>query len=56
MCKNNLNLHYKVDRGAHTYWLEKGTLEVRPDHILNLIHYEVIPVNHVHCMISSNDF
>ncbi|KAL1543134.1 hypothetical protein AAHA92_20146 [Salvia divinorum] len=29
-----------VDRGAHTYWLEKGTLEVRPDHILNLIHYE----------------
>lgn len=31
---------YKVDRGAHTYWLEKGTVEVRPDHILNLIHYE----------------
>ncbi|XP_057771965.1 uncharacterized protein LOC130991652 isoform X2 [Salvia miltiorrhiza] len=31
---------YKADRGAHTYWLEKGTLEVRPDHILNLIHYE----------------
>ncbi|GLU08328.1 hypothetical protein SLE2022_252460 [Rubroshorea leprosula] len=28
------------DRGAHTYWLEKGTLNVRPDHILNLIHYE----------------
>ncbi|XP_012858733.1 PREDICTED: uncharacterized protein LOC105977886 [Erythranthe guttata] len=31
---------YKVDRGAHTYWLEKGTVDVRPDHILNLIHYE----------------
>ncbi|GMH29292.1 hypothetical protein Nepgr_031135 [Nepenthes gracilis] len=28
------------DRGAHTYWLEKGTVEVRPDHIFNLIHYE----------------
>nr|DAD37956.1 TPA_asm: hypothetical protein HUJ06_008597 [Nelumbo nucifera] len=31
---------YKADRGAHNYWLEKGTVEVRPDHILNLIHYE----------------
>ncbi|CAL1397117.1 unnamed protein product [Linum trigynum] len=31
---------YKSDRGAHTYWLEKGTVEIRPDHILNLIHYE----------------
>ncbi|KAG5240938.1 NAD(P)-binding Rossmann-fold superfamily protein [Salix suchowensis] len=31
---------YKADRGAHTYWLEKGTVEFRPDHILNLIHYE----------------
>uniref|UniRef100_A0A6M2ESQ3 NAD-dependent epimerase/dehydratase domain-containing protein n=1 Tax=Populus davidiana TaxID=266767 RepID=A0A6M2ESQ3_9ROSI len=31
---------YKADRGAHAYWLEKGTVEVRPDHILNLIHYE----------------
>ncbi|KAH6769783.1 Rossmann-fold superfamily protein [Perilla frutescens var. hirtella] len=28
------------NRGAHTYWLEKGISEVRPDHILNLIHYE----------------
>ncbi|KAG5554932.1 hypothetical protein RHGRI_012476 [Rhododendron griersonianum] len=27
-------------RGAHVYWLEKGTIEFRPDHILNLIHYE----------------
>lgn len=32
---------YKADRGAHSYWLEKGTVDVRPDHILNLIHYEV---------------
>ncbi|KAF3955144.1 hypothetical protein CMV_019603 [Castanea mollissima] len=29
-----------VLRGAHVYWLEKGTVETRPDHILNLIHYE----------------
>ncbi|KAM7257074.1 hypothetical protein ACFE04_012815 [Oxalis oulophora] len=28
------------DRGAHYYWLKKGTVDVRPDHILNLIHYE----------------
>ncbi|XP_042967066.1 uncharacterized protein LOC122300460 [Carya illinoinensis] len=31
---------YKADRGAHAYWLGKGTVEARPDHILNLIHYE----------------
>ncbi|XP_077240538.1 uncharacterized protein LOC143881383 [Tasmannia lanceolata] len=31
---------YKSDRGAHVYWLEKGTVGFRPDHILNLIHYE----------------
>lgn len=31
---------YKADRGAHSYWLEKGTSDIRPDHILNLIHYE----------------
>ncbi|KAF9678040.1 hypothetical protein SADUNF_Sadunf08G0170500 [Salix dunnii] len=31
---------HKADRGAHAYWLEKGTVEFRPDHILNLIHYE----------------
>lgn len=31
---------YKSDRGAHVYWLGKGTVEARPDHILNLIHYE----------------
>ncbi|EPS70948.1 hypothetical protein M569_03812, partial [Genlisea aurea] len=29
-----------TDRGAHKYWLEKGTSDVRPDHIVNLIHYE----------------
>jgi hypothetical protein len=32
---------YKEDRGAHVYWLQKGTVDARPDHILNLIHYEV---------------
>ncbi|XP_068660698.1 uncharacterized protein [Aristolochia californica] len=31
---------YKADRGAHTYWLEKGTVDSRPDHVVNLIHYE----------------
>lgn len=31
---------YKADRGAHVYWLQKGTVDNRPDHILNLIHYE----------------
>ncbi|XP_039114950.1 uncharacterized protein LOC120250220 [Dioscorea cayenensis subsp. rotundata] len=28
------------DRGAHAFWLNKGTVESRPDHIINLIHYE----------------
>ncbi|XP_078436195.1 NAD(P)-binding Rossmann-fold superfamily protein [Wolffia australiana] len=31
---------YKFDRGAHTYWLSKGSDENRPDHLVNLIHYE----------------
>ncbi|XP_052190180.1 uncharacterized protein LOC127799925 [Diospyros lotus] len=31
---------YKSDRGAHVYWLKKGTVDARPDHILNLLHYE----------------
>lgn len=31
---------YKEDKGAHVYWLEKGIVDTRPDHILNLIHYE----------------
>ncbi|CAN1857569.1 hypothetical protein LINPERHAP1_LOCUS42543, partial [Linum perenne] len=31
---------YKSDKGAHIYWSEKGTSDLRPDHILNLIHYE----------------
>ncbi|KAF3324657.1 hypothetical protein FCM35_KLT10814 [Carex littledalei] len=26
--------------GAHVYWLTKGIVDARPDHILNLIHYE----------------
>ncbi|KEH31419.1 NAD(P)-binding rossmann-fold protein, putative [Medicago truncatula] len=26
--------------GAHNYYLEKGIVDSRPDHILNLIHYE----------------
>ncbi|KAF1876405.1 hypothetical protein Lal_00029753 [Lupinus albus] len=28
------------NRGAHNYYLEKGIVDTRPDHILNLIHYE----------------
>lgn len=31
---------YSLDRGAHTFWLKQGTVDSRPDHILNLIHYE----------------
>ncbi|KAK1257616.1 hypothetical protein QJS04_geneDACA002453 [Acorus gramineus] len=31
---------YHSVKGAHVYWLEKGTVDARPDHILNLIHYE----------------
>ncbi|XP_024192845.1 uncharacterized protein LOC112196674 isoform X1 [Rosa chinensis] len=31
---------YKADRGAHVYWLSKGTVDTNPDHVLNLIHYE----------------
>ncbi|KAG4956154.1 hypothetical protein JHK85_042534 [Glycine max] len=37
---SNLDILNKVDKGAHAYWLEKGIVESRPDHILNLIHYE----------------
>ncbi|KAK9671840.1 hypothetical protein RND81_12G057900 [Saponaria officinalis] len=33
---------YKADRGAHTYWLNQETSELRPDHVVNLIHYEVM--------------
>lgn len=40
--KNPLNFQYKADRGAHTYWLKKGSADLRPDHALNLIHYEVM--------------
>ncbi|KAL0844572.1 hypothetical protein Bca101_017818 [Brassica carinata] len=35
-----LNFVYTETRGAHTYWLSKETVDARPDHILNLIHYE----------------
>ncbi|XP_021807766.1 uncharacterized protein LOC110751586 isoform X2 [Prunus avium] len=38
--ESDLNYAYKSDRGAHVYWLHKGIVETRPDHILNLIHYE----------------
>lgn len=31
---------YKLDRGAHMYYLKKGTIDVCPEHIINLIHYE----------------
>ncbi|CAI7796772.1 unnamed protein product [Closterium sp. NIES-54] len=31
---------YTLERGAHTYWLRQGTVDQRPDHILNLISYE----------------
>ncbi|TXG71795.1 hypothetical protein EZV62_000374 [Acer yangbiense] len=34
------NYLHKADRGAHVYWLGKGSVDVHPDHILNLIHYE----------------
>lgn len=40
--ESDLNYVYKADRGAHIYWLSKGTVETNPDHVLNLIHYEVI--------------
>ncbi|MCO5547478.1 hypothetical protein L7F22_000928 [Adiantum nelumboides] len=28
------------ERGPHAYWAKKGIVDARPDHILNLIHYE----------------
>ncbi|QHO03933.1 uncharacterized protein DS421_13g436300 [Arachis hypogaea] len=34
------NVVLESDRGAHNYYLEKGVVDSRPDHILNLIHYE----------------
>ncbi|KAF7837874.1 uncharacterized protein G2W53_006356 [Senna tora] len=36
----NLDILNKEGRGAHAYWLEKGIVDSRPDHILNFIHYE----------------
>ncbi|PRQ39070.1 putative NAD(P)-binding domain-containing protein [Rosa chinensis] len=38
--QSDLNYVYKADRGAHVYWLSKGTVDTNPDHVLNLIHYE----------------
>ncbi|KAL6849925.1 hypothetical protein ACP4OV_020552 [Aristida adscensionis] len=35
-----LDLPHKSDRGPHIYWSSKGTVDARPDYILNLIHYE----------------
>uniref|UniRef100_F6HDH6 NAD(P)-binding Rossmann-fold superfamily protein n=1 Tax=Vitis vinifera TaxID=29760 RepID=F6HDH6_VITVI len=35
-----LYISFQILEGAHVYWLKKGTVEARPDHILNLIHYE----------------
>ncbi|KAL8162787.1 hypothetical protein V2J09_014276 [Rumex salicifolius] len=34
------NVVLDSDRGAHNFWLQKGTVDARPDHIMNLIHYE----------------
>ncbi|XP_059072984.1 uncharacterized protein LOC131067013 isoform X1 [Cryptomeria japonica] len=31
---------YKLDRGAHMYYLKKGSVDAHPEHIINLIHYE----------------
>ncbi|XP_028751668.1 uncharacterized protein LOC114711433 [Neltuma alba] len=39
-CVLRLSALYKDDKGAHAYWLEKGVVDARPDHILNFIHYE----------------
>lgn len=39
-CVLRLSGLYKADRGAHTYWLRQGKSELRPDHFVNLIHYE----------------
>ncbi|RDX99619.1 hypothetical protein CR513_17314, partial [Mucuna pruriens] len=37
----NIGFQLPIHLGAHAYWLEKGIVESRPDHILNLIHYGV---------------
>ncbi|KAK4783320.1 hypothetical protein SAY86_007694 [Trapa natans] len=33
-------LYISFMESAHTFWLKKGIVEARPDHFLNLIHYE----------------
>lgn len=50
-----LNFLYTETRGAHTYWLSKETVDARPDHILNLIHYEVIFLFHFPHMLLLSD-
>ncbi|KMZ68373.1 hypothetical protein ZOSMA_23G00250 [Zostera marina] len=35
-----LNNSYQKGRGGHYFWLKKGLVEQRPDHIINMIHYE----------------
>ena len=37
----NSSTTFSAFRSAHNYFLEKGVVDSRPDHILNLIHYEV---------------
>ncbi|KAL0921973.1 hypothetical protein M5K25_005929 [Dendrobium thyrsiflorum] len=39
-CVLRLSGLYSADRGAHVYYLKKGVVDVHPDGILNLIHYE----------------
>lgn len=48
--ETDLNYAYKSDRGAHFYWLKKKIVEARPDHVLNLIHYEVIESSYYKCV------
>ncbi|PNX96836.1 putative NAD(P)-binding rossmann-fold protein, partial [Trifolium pratense] len=35
-----ISFSISICKGAHAYYLEKGIVESRPDHVLNLIHYE----------------
>ncbi|XP_051224504.1 uncharacterized protein [Lolium perenne] len=39
-CVVRLGGLYKMDQGPHVFWLSKGTVDARPDLIINLIHYE----------------
>jgi len=31
---------YKLDRGAHVVWLQKGTVQAKKDSLVNLLHYD----------------